>query len=324
MFTILGADGKEYGPVTAEKIVEWIQGGRANAHTKARRDGDTEWNALGDFPEFSHANIPAASPARAPLVPVPPANGTTGASDYNPLTVDAKTYAEDLLSRAQPLDVFGCLSRSFELWKNNLLPLVGATTVVALIMMVMSFVPFLGSIASIVLTGVFYGGLYYYYLGKMRGQPRVFGDVFSGFSRGFGPLMIASVLVAVISMVIAAIFMGPVLFSIMASAKNGSPNLTLAPLLFLCAIPVIFIQISWMFSFPLIIDKGLTAWTAMEVSRRVIMRYWFRMFFVVILGSILAALGLIGFFIGVFFTLPLLIGAVLYAYEDLCNAPPRA
>jgi uncharacterized membrane protein len=34
-------------------------------------------------------------------------------------------------------------------------------------------------------------------------------------------------------------------------------------------------------------------------------------------------LGLIGLLIGVFVTLPILIGAVVYAYEDLCNPPAK-
>ena len=43
--------------------------------------------------------------------------------------------------------------------------------------------------------------------------------------------------------------------------------------------------------------------------------------FVLLLGSFLALLGLLGLIIGVFFTLPLFFGAVLYAYEDLCRPP---
>jgi uncharacterized RDD family membrane protein YckC len=73
MFTILGADGKEYGPVTAGKMHEWIAGGRANLQTKARRDGETEWKTLGDFPEFSQFGaVSDAGPAPTPpLAPAP-------------------------------------------------------------------------------------------------------------------------------------------------------------------------------------------------------------------------------------------------------------
>ncbi len=68
MFTILGADGKEYGPVPEGRIHEWINGGRANRLTRARRDGETEWKALGDFPEFA-LTAPAGEPPSVPVAP---------------------------------------------------------------------------------------------------------------------------------------------------------------------------------------------------------------------------------------------------------------
>mgnify|MGYP000125427597 CR=1 FL=1 len=89
----------------------------------------------------------------------------------------------------------------------------------------------------------------------------------------------------------------------------------------MCVLPIIYLSVGWAFTFALVIDQGLSPWTAMEVSRRVISRQWFRVFFTVLLGGILAMLGLIGLFIGMFFTLPLAISALLYAYEDLCNPP---
>ena len=46
---------------------------------------------------------------------------------------------------------------------------------------------------------------------------------------------------------------------------------------------------------------------------------WHR--WLLIFGGILAMLGLIGLIIGVVFTIPLAVGALLYAYEDLCNPP---
>ena len=67
MFTILGADGKEYGPVTAAKITEWIAGGRANLQTQARRAGETEWRTLADFVEFNPAATPPPLPAAVPV-----------------------------------------------------------------------------------------------------------------------------------------------------------------------------------------------------------------------------------------------------------------
>jgi hypothetical protein len=39
MYKIIGADGKEYGPITADQLRAWIVEGRANAQTKVLMEG---------------------------------------------------------------------------------------------------------------------------------------------------------------------------------------------------------------------------------------------------------------------------------------------
>jgi hypothetical protein len=68
MYKIVGADGKEYGPITADQLRQWIAEGRANAQTKVLVEGATDWKPLLDFPEFSTAVTGAAMP---PLTPGP-------------------------------------------------------------------------------------------------------------------------------------------------------------------------------------------------------------------------------------------------------------
>lgn len=319
MFTILGADGKEYGPVPAAKIHEWINGGRANLSTKAKRVDEGVWKTLGEFAEFSAPPAAAATPDAAP----PPAAATASAApDQSAGPVDAKVYAAELIARAAPLDIFGCLSRSFDLWKANLLPLVGVTFVVFLVTGALGAVPILGALVNIVLSGVFYGGLYYYYLGKMRGEPREFGDAFAGFSKAFGPLALASVFIVLLTMAAMCVLIAPWVILMMVTGQQGQPNPLLFLGIFMCVLPVMYLSIGWTFTFALVIDQGLSPWTAMEVSRRVITKQWFRVFFTMLFGGILAMLGLIGLIIGVVFTIPLAVGALLYAYEDLCNPPP--
>lgn len=324
MFTIIGGDGKEYGPVTADQVRSWIAAGRANLQTKARRDGEAEWKNLGDFAEFS-----------ATHAAVPPALGGSSGSALRPATsayvpagpVDAKAYADALIARTAKIDVFDCLGRSFALWKSNFLPLVGVTLLVVVAQLVANMIPLLGTIAGLLLNGVFYGGLYYYYLGKIRGEHREVGDAFAGFTRAFVPLMLASLIISVVTIGVMLIFAAPMFLALFSGGFDPSAATlpVISPLagfgIFIGMLLMIYLSVSWIFSFALVIDKGLGPWTAMEVSRRVVGHQWFRVFFVVVLGSILAMLGLIGFFIGVLFTLPLLFGAVLYAYEDICNPP---
>jgi prepilin-type processing-associated H-X9-DG protein len=67
MYKIIGADQKEYGPVTADQIKQWIAQGRVNALTKAQAQGG-EWKTLSQFPEFA-----VAFGNRATSSAVPPA-----------------------------------------------------------------------------------------------------------------------------------------------------------------------------------------------------------------------------------------------------------
>ncbi len=67
MFKIIGADGKQYGPVSAEQIRQWFAEGRAKAETLVQAEGSTDWKPLGQFPELA----PAATPGVVPP-PVPP------------------------------------------------------------------------------------------------------------------------------------------------------------------------------------------------------------------------------------------------------------
>jgi hypothetical protein len=77
MYRVLGADGKEYGPVPEEVLRQWIADSRANAQTKVKPEGGTEWQTLASVPEFELAF--AASPgAPPPLSTTPMAAKTSG------------------------------------------------------------------------------------------------------------------------------------------------------------------------------------------------------------------------------------------------------
>ncbi len=55
MYKVLGADQKEYGPVTADTLRQWIAERRASGQTMICPDGSADWRALASFPEFSDA-----------------------------------------------------------------------------------------------------------------------------------------------------------------------------------------------------------------------------------------------------------------------------
>lgn len=61
MYKVVGADRREYGPVTRETILEWIAQGRSNAQTIARFE-DGAWKPLAAFDEFKEALAVAGPP----------------------------------------------------------------------------------------------------------------------------------------------------------------------------------------------------------------------------------------------------------------------
>jgi len=68
MYKIIGADGKEYGPITAEQLRQWMKEGRINPQTKVLPEGATEWKSLGEMPELAAA-FPSSPPPGLGVTP---------------------------------------------------------------------------------------------------------------------------------------------------------------------------------------------------------------------------------------------------------------
>src|SRR4051812_3737099 len=84
MYRIIGADGKEYGPITADQLRQWMAEGRANAQTRILAEGTTEWKSLAEFPEFS--TVPTGAPETMRPLTAMPMPGAQGPRN-NPLAV---------------------------------------------------------------------------------------------------------------------------------------------------------------------------------------------------------------------------------------------
>jgi hypothetical protein len=78
MYKLIGADGKEYGPVSAEVLRQWLAEGRVTAETRVLAENATEWKPLRDLPEFGFTA--AGAPATiAPAIIVAPEQRRTNA-----------------------------------------------------------------------------------------------------------------------------------------------------------------------------------------------------------------------------------------------------
>ena len=66
MYKIIGADGREYGPVTADQVQGWIAEGRVNAQTGVLVEGAAQWKPLSEYPEFASMLTRTIPPLPAP------------------------------------------------------------------------------------------------------------------------------------------------------------------------------------------------------------------------------------------------------------------
>ncbi|MSR64443.1 MAG: DUF4190 domain-containing protein [Verrucomicrobiae bacterium] len=81
MYKIIGGDGREYGPITKEQLLQWIAEGRADVQSRVRAEGGHDWKPLASFPEFTGAFATVAAPSASP--PLPPV--VSGSSVLPPL-----------------------------------------------------------------------------------------------------------------------------------------------------------------------------------------------------------------------------------------------
>jgi hypothetical protein len=71
MYRVLGADGKEYGPVKGDLLRQWITEGRAHAQTKVKPEDGADWQTLASVPEFGPSfAAPPGTPPPLPQYPV--------------------------------------------------------------------------------------------------------------------------------------------------------------------------------------------------------------------------------------------------------------
>ena len=338
-YIIIGGDGKEYGPVTDADVRKWIAEGRLNVQSQAKAESDAEFRALAQFPEFAEAFTPAGAPAA--MAPLP--------------------SAAEVLERDYELDLGRCISRGWELLKENFGIIFASFLVMILVeiacigifnVFTVGFVKnllhapiafriawnyFSSAVLSLVL-GPLMGGLFLVYLKTIRRQATSVGEVFAGFQKAYLQLFLGAL---VVSMIVGAFMLpfnfvwqvkaGPLLEQMQhmqndpAGLQKLLPQLLSAftsalPVFFLCLLPTTFFTVCWQFTLPLIIDKQMHFGDAMKTSFNMVKKHWWQVFGLTVLVGLVTAAGLLGCCIGVLFTAPIGIAALMIAYETIFGA----
>jgi hypothetical protein len=236
-YTIIGGDQKEYGPITADDVRQWIAEGRLNEKSLMKAESDAEFRTLEKFPEFAGAFATLAAPKQ-----------------------DDPNWQADVTARVPELRLGECLSAGWSFLAANAGFLAGAVFLTWLINLVFVFislaVPLLGPVICLCFTGVIMGGFYLACLRRMRGETVSPMEVFAGFKIAFVQLLLAGLVSALLTEI-------SVCF---------------------CILPAIYLAVAWAFALPLVADKKMFFWSAMELSRKVVTRVWFEVFALVIIA----------------------------------------
>jgi hypothetical protein len=70
MYKIIGQDGKEYGPLNAAQLRQWISENRVESRTPVFTDGAKDWTFVGLLPEFAGL-FPDGAPQIPPTIAPP-------------------------------------------------------------------------------------------------------------------------------------------------------------------------------------------------------------------------------------------------------------
>ena len=345
MYTIIGGDGRQYGPVSEADLRKWISEGRLNAQSLAKAEGQAEFRPLSAFPEFAGA-FGIAAPAYGALAP--------------------SSHPIDWRNRDYQMDIGGCISRGWSLFMDNIGILLGSTllyflmiivtfAIVGGILGIIAFAAFpaemrqtvaflftrdlVTRIVCALAVGPLTGGLFNVFIRTMRGQSPGL-ELFVGFQKMFPQLFLGYLIMTLAGaacMTPFSIVLLSRLSPLLAQAQHGTmPPSELhdylhqmwaayadsVPVFLICMVPTIYLITNLQFMIPLIIDKEMDAWTAIKTSWRMVHKHWFTVFGLLFLVGLVIFAGFLLCCVGVFLTFAIGQAAIVYAYETIFGERP--
>ena len=189
---------------------------------------------------------------------------------------DPDQLVAEVLARNPCIEIGSCFSRAWTLVTEKFWLSIGVCFVCSLV----ANVP--------LLLGVAQAGMFWFFLKRIRREEAKFEDAFAPFSVAFVQALVAGII-----------------FSLLVSIG-----------FILCIIPGLVFAALWTFTWPLLMDKRLDFWPAMEVSRRVLWPNVWGIFGLLLVGVLVMIVGVLCCYVGAFVAMPVVIAAQAYAYED--------
>ena len=238
-----------------------------------------------------------------------------------------------LIQEGYSTDTSSYLGRGWELLQQNMGGFIGFVVVVFLINVAIggfaeaanlnsvegeppsalsSTLSFINSIIAIPLNA----GFYVVALKLTKHRPTIFSDFFRGFNY-FLPLFLASLVIGIFTVVGILLCISPGITYLVTTGVSAIGIILLILGILLALVFAIVLAVTYLFTFPLIIERKMAFWEAMETSRKVVGKRWFSFLGLWILLALINFAGMLLCFLGLIITVPLWYCSVVAAYEDV-------
>ena len=300
MYSIVGGDGKTYGPVPPSEIERWIREGRADAKTKVRREGEEEWRELGALDDFF--------PKTAAL---PPTLGRSAGPRHFVIQGG--------------LGIRACLSAAWRSYRQDPWRITGVVVLTFLAQLLMNNIPVAGLFLAFLLNGPILGGLYYFCRQALHGSATGAGDVTRTARERFLPCFLATTVSNLLAF-------GPFLLGLIPAAALAAgletldpaklmerPGLAVAMVLPLLGggLAMLYLLLLWSLAVPLAACSSMDFWEALKTSWHGVRANLLRYLGLLLVLGFLNLLGLLCLVVGLFVTIPLTLLATMVAYDHI-------
>lgn len=186
----------------------------------------------------------------------------------------------------------------------------------------------LAGVTMYVLLGAMICGIFRCYLTKIDGGKVNFDDLWSGFKYFWPSLLVTILFVVPMVVYFVAIFStmyAPIIMKAIGGSRVSDEEMLATVVVALVvdvvvAIVMVIIHSLLLFSFPLIVDRGLSSWDAIKLSARATLKNAGGVGGLIVVNFGLVILGYLAFCIGLYLVIPLITAGNLVAYRKVFPA----
>lgn len=226
---------------------------------------------------------------------------------------------QELTEEGYAISIGQFLNSGFQLFRKSPGLFIAYTILSFLIAVFSQLIPFLGTMASILISYPLLVGFYLAGHELLRGRPLELSTFFRGFEY-FGHLAAVyfiQFLAAMVIMLPLFIAVGFGAFMMVDLGLDAVNPAILWPVSAVLMIPLIYITACWTYAPLFVVFYKMSFWEAMETSRKIIHKRWWMFFgFLLVVGLILMA-GVLALFFGILVAYPVAMLAIYVSFAEI-------